>query len=342
VKKDIIYGGIKYILAIIGLILVRMILPFDFPFTITLRSEKILPLLYRMLGYRVGNTSIKGSHILFSVWGLGVAVRLIYLCYSQVSYRRYLYPFLIYDWSRYGTLSEVLNRCGASDIQVCIIPGVSPSVSGVFQPILVLPDLELSEEELYFVCKHEIEHYRNHDLWMKLFLELVICVQWFNPLVYILKRELELAFELSNDQVVIKECSPVQEIAYAECIYKVARSLSDPRKNFGVSFIGSSKDALETRLNVILKEDFKKLDQRHIIVHCLIVGVMFLVALFFAPEAYVEKEKESYFSIKPNNSYIIKTEEKYQIFVNGVYAFSVSPIPEDFSDLPIMEEETEE
>jgi beta-lactamase regulating signal transducer with metallopeptidase domain len=169
----------------------------------------------------------------------------------------------------------------------------------------------------------------------------VVCVQWFNPLVYILKRELELAFELSNDQVVIKECSPEQEIAYAECIHKVARGLSDTRKDFGVSFIGSSKKVLETRIDMILKEDSKKPDQRYVMGHCLIVSTMFLIALFLTPEAYVQKEKENYFDINSGNSYIIESDRGYQIFVDGIYAFNVSFIPEDFSDLPIVEEETE-
>jgi beta-lactamase regulating signal transducer with metallopeptidase domain len=344
VKKDIIYGGIKYILAIIGLILVRMILPFDFPFTITLRSEKILPLLYRILGYRVGNTEIRGWHLLFFVWTLGTIVCLIYLFYSQILYRRCLYPFLICDWSGHKILSGVLKRCNASDIQVCIVPGVSPSVSGIFRPILVLPDLELSEEELYFICRHEIEHYRNHDLWMKLFLEVLICVQWFNPLVYILKRELELAFEVSNDQVVIKECSPMQEIAYAECIHKAAKSLSDFSKNFGVSFIGSSKDDLETRLNIILKENFKKPNRKYVVMHCVIVGTMFVIALFLVPEAYIEYtdgKEETVISIQPDNSYIVKGEDGYRVFVDGAYFLTIDSIPVELSDFPIIEEETE-
>ena len=65
---------------------------------------------------------------------------------------------------------------------------ISPAVVGIRKPILVLPEYPFSENELYYVCLHEAEHCRNHDLWLRLLLDIVICTQWFNPLVYLCRR----------------------------------------------------------------------------------------------------------------------------------------------------------
>ena len=57
----------------------------------------------------------------------------------------------------------------------------TPMLVGLLRPQLILPELELSQEELEWVFSHELTHWRHRDLWIKWLAALAVCVHWFNP-----------------------------------------------------------------------------------------------------------------------------------------------------------------
>ncbi len=76
------------------------------------------------------------------------------------------------------------------------IPAVSrtdristPLLTGLLRPIILLPEQPFSPADLTLILTHEYTHYRYRDLFLKLFLLLTACVQWFNPLGWLLVRE---------------------------------------------------------------------------------------------------------------------------------------------------------
>ncbi len=76
------------------------------------------------------------------------------------------------------------------------IPAVSrtdristPLLTGLLRPIILLPEHPFSPADLTLILTHEYTHYRYRDLFLKLFLLLTACVQWFNPLGWLLVRE---------------------------------------------------------------------------------------------------------------------------------------------------------
>ena len=224
VKKDILYSGMKLVFAGIALILIRMMIPFNFPFTQTIVSYKILPPVNKFLFDYIGDTKIDMATILFIIWIAVTLIKIGYFGWEQQKYRACLLPFAVKNWDDYPQLKNVLGRCKISFWRVCIVPmNISPAVVGIRKPILVLPEYPFSENELYYVCLHEAEHCRNHDLWLRLLLDIVICTQWFNPLVYFMQRELTLAFELSNDRVILDTMTERQKMEYAECVMKMVR-----------------------------------------------------------------------------------------------------------------------
>ena len=56
----------------------------------------------------------------------------------------------------------------------------SPFMTGIFKPTLVLPARELTEEQLNNILRHEMTHFKRHDILYKWFVSLVKCVHWFN------------------------------------------------------------------------------------------------------------------------------------------------------------------
>lgn len=346
IKKGVLYSGTKIVFIGIGLILIRMLLPFNFPFTITVISYKILPPINEIIFKYIGNTKIGLAHILFVIWAVITIIQVVRLFWRQMQYRACLQPFLIKDRKKYEKLFNVLEKCNADTFQICVVPDkISPAIFGIRNPILILPDYPFSEKELFFICRHEIEHCRNHDLWLKLFLDLVICTQWFNPLAYLMKSEFTLAFELSNDQMILKTFTEMERTEYAECVLKMVRyqNYKTPFVGDGLSFAQINHSNVKTRVEYIIsKEDgVKKKKYFSTFINLLVVGTVLLLSLLYVPEAYCPEGLEEEKVIQANNysSFFIKENGEYKLYMNGELVIGVPYIPDEMKHIPVVEKE---
>lgn len=94
----------------------------------------------------------------------------------------------------------------------------SPMLAGLFRPCLILPAADFSNRELGFILRHELTHYRRRDLWYKLALLLANAVHWFNPLVYLMRREASADLELTCDAAVVAGADAETRRAYSETL----------------------------------------------------------------------------------------------------------------------------
>lgn len=77
---------------------------------------------------------------------------------------------------------------------------------GAIKPVIYLQK-EYVEGDLYWILKHEITHIVRMDLLVKLLMEFVCCLHWFNPLIYYLERKIKYLCETSCDERVIQGCT---------------------------------------------------------------------------------------------------------------------------------------
>ncbi|MCM1386483.1 MAG: hypothetical protein NC231_04085 [Bacillus sp. (in: Bacteria)] len=100
----------------------------------------------------------------------------------------------------------------------------SPMLIGIFHPRLVIPVLEKqwNEAELEFVMAHELCHYRKKDLLLKFFMTIVWCMNWFNPMVFLMKKQFFYDVELACDEIVLQKCDDKEKETYARTILSVA------------------------------------------------------------------------------------------------------------------------
>ena len=84
-----------------------------------------------------------------------------------------------------------------------------------------------------------------------------------------------------------------------------------------------------------------KTKKRTMILRYLFVMAIGVAAVFFVPEAYRVDEvvQGDTFGITEGDSYFVKNGEKYDLYLEGEYVFSVSAIFEEARDLPIYTEE---
>jgi len=97
----------------------------------------------------------------------------------------------------------------------------SPMLMGVLCPILILPGWQLSERELHNVLSHEMVHLRRNDMLIKWFMVIVKCLHWFNPFVYVIGAQMNLACEISCDMKVTASMDKTQQMSYVDTILKL-------------------------------------------------------------------------------------------------------------------------
>lgn len=121
---------------------------------------------------------------------------------------------------------------------------------GIIKPVIFLQK-KYDEKELYWILKHEMIHIVRKDLWVKLFLEFVCCLHWFNPFIYLLEWKMRFLCETSCDERVIAECTEEGWRTYIELLggNKGGSRLRIPFS----SALGNSDEEIEKRI-VLMKE----------------------------------------------------------------------------------------
>ncbi|KFD40486.1 hypothetical protein DK28_0204870, partial [Peptococcaceae bacterium SCADC1_2_3] len=136
----------------------------------------------------------------------------------------------------------------------CII---TPFLYGIFNPRIVLPDIELTTEESQCVFLHELTHWKRHDAWLKFLMLFINAIHWFNPFAYMARRDIDRFCELSCDESVIKSMNNQERRRYCELILNVLWNVADHNAQLFSAFSDKRKH-LERRVNMILKNEGSK------------------------------------------------------------------------------------
>ncbi len=94
----------------------------------------------------------------------------------------------------------------------------SPMLMGVFHPVLLLTDRGMQPIEAAMVFRHELTHYKRHDLWRKALLVAARCLHWFNPLAWWLVRAASEDIEMACDNEVVSDMDLEQKKQYGAYI----------------------------------------------------------------------------------------------------------------------------
>lgn len=195
-------------ISIIGslIIFIRMVIPINFPFTYTIYSYEFLPKLLNFAAYPDPESAIRVDTIMLATWFIIAAFLLLRLLFRYLRLKHYLSQFYVTDTEQWRRVKENLQPYCKRTITIAVIPySISPAITGFFNPTIILPDIShFSEEEIHYICVHEISHYTKHHLWLSLLMEIVCRIHWWNPLVQYMKKEFSLFLELSNDFFLIQ------------------------------------------------------------------------------------------------------------------------------------------
>jgi beta-lactamase regulating signal transducer with metallopeptidase domain len=200
-------------------------------------------------------------HILFAVWISGALVSLAIQLIRHARFGRAVkrWGMAIEDERILSIFSRAKRDLGLSDkaiaIKACAFVA-SPMLIGLFAPIILLPNREISTDELDYAFRHELTHYRHRDLWVHLLLMLVSAIHWFNPLVYHLIKVVRTECETACDESVIANYGIEKRMEYGETILGFIGTNQSSMPILSTYFFGGS-NSMKKRLFAIMDTNRK-------------------------------------------------------------------------------------
>ena len=166
------------------------------------------------------------SHIGTGVWLLGMCGVLVWSGVAHMRLRRYLRRWASVETReevccRYAAQAQRLNLKHLPKLLVC--PGLEvPMLTGLVAPVLMLPQDASPEDGLDYALLHELIHYRRRDIWLKALVMLTVSVHWFNPVMWLMVRQVERDIELACDEAALTVLPEEERLAYGETILQAA------------------------------------------------------------------------------------------------------------------------
>ncbi len=158
----------------------------------------------------------------------------------------------------------------------------SPMLIGFFRPRIILPTHELEDKELSYIFVHELIHYKQRDMFYKWLIQIVVCVHWFNPFVYLLEKEVNKSCELSCDEKVIAVLDDKRKREYGDTLISFLKSNNLYKSSLASVTLTEGAEQLKERLGAIMK--FRK--KSKVITAITAIFTVIVCVCFFVTGAY--------------------------------------------------------
>ncbi len=225
----------------------------------------------------IGVLLINHIWLVWLVAALGLLIRKITI---YQGFMRYIKAGLtpVSDIERLDELSIVAEQSGIKKpIELCVNPLVSsPLLIGFFRPCIVLPSADIPEKDFRYIILHELTHYKRRDMFYKWLVQITVCLHWFNPLVYLMSREITKACEFSCDEAVLAKMGSSNAQDYGKTLLDAMAAVGRYKENLGAVTLSENKQLLKERLGAIMKFEKKSKAIR------LLTGMLTLCIIFSA------------------------------------------------------------
>ncbi|MCB8814694.1 M56 family metallopeptidase [Desulfosporosinus shakirovi] len=333
----------------------RLLCSIELPITTVIRSEVILPAVIDSFTKPLvimgsSDSAVNIATMLIVIWAGG--------CFYHIQkYIRSLIRFNKRIANVPGTsepqiltaVNEIVTESGKSHL-VKIIKStevISPMVTGFFQPVIFLPDIELSDSELKNILLHEWTHFLHKDAWVKLMMHVILSVFWWNPLIHLLNKDLDHILEIRCDLKLSAQWDMEKRFYYLENITKIIKwarckkSLLDTPFHATALISTKRSSKIEQRFNLVLNTELPKQYPLPSLLICgltlLVLGFSYIFVLQPAGFPTTEPGYEDFYMVTPENAYLIINEDStYSLYVDGQYKLKLKTIDsEPYLTLPI-------
>lgn len=316
---------------LLAICIIRILLPFELPYIYILKSNKILPAIQKLLTVPIIQSSYITIDVRASIIILWVFVAMLLIIKNIKIYLRFKHALDIMpastDRHLYNILAKADIHNNMVNVKIITLDSVkSPVITGLAKPVIILPDINFSDDELLGIFMHEISHYKSKHCLIKLTMEFICAVFWWNPLFKKLATELAHAMELHSDRAVCLNLDRTMQKEYLQGIAKVASNINTvttiPPCSCSIVEEDNGEKLIQ-RFKMIAKNSYrdkKKLDLIAIplIIAAFLFSYSFTLTSFNEPsikdieELMADMLGEEYNG--PNTGYLIETEHGYSIY----------------------------
>ena len=148
----------------------------------------------------------------------------------------------------------------------------SPFVFGIVKPKIYLP-YKIKEETLGYVLKHEKTHIKYYDHITKIIGFVLLCIHWFNPLVWVAYMLFCKDTELACDEFVVKNMTTEQRKGYAKALCDIGIN----KVRISACPVAFGEVSLKARVKSAI--NYKKIGKLAVILSlavCIVIAVCFM------------------------------------------------------------------
>ncbi|MCL2365895.1 MAG: M56 family metallopeptidase [Oscillospiraceae bacterium] len=308
------------VLALLGVL--RMVIPMSFPFTYVIQSFRIYPAIVAALDRPLwAGGMLTTQRVILLVWGVGSAIMLvrtvIMLC--KVYEQRSKYALV-----ESAQVKKMVEKLQLEWAEVIVSPDVGvPFVTGLFKARIYLPNMEMSDDVLEVILRHEYQHFKLHDLMIKVFYFVLSVLFWWNPIVHTFQRELDKLLEIRCDMALLATMNEEEKTLYLEALASVVTHTFHEKpvaEGNALALVKSGQPGfMDQRIEIILNSGELKSKRMRM------ASVVVVVALFFASyfvtiqPAHEVPADYDYFTISPENAHIvIAPDGRFWLHIDGL------------------------
>ena len=139
-------------------------------------------------------------------------------------------------------IPDPVRGCVPRNTKLYRCSGISVPLSiGILHRTILVPDQVYTEAELCDILRHEGAHLKHLDTLAAFLTDCLCAAYWWNPCVYILRRDIERNLELRCDAVAVRGMDNLQMAAYMETLLKVFQGRHGRVCQGGLGMLGSGE-----------------------------------------------------------------------------------------------------
>lgn len=292
---------------------IRMVIPVEFSWTKVIAGGTLYNRIYYFfcIERNIGN-DISVFDLLRLIWYSGTLLIILRYVIQYVKIARFFGGMPVQRNSKAAQIVDaVWNGSKKPDIiQTATVK--TPCCFGVLRKKIMIPDKLYTEEQLRFILLHECSHLKNNDILVKNLINILCALYWWNPCVYLLKKDLSQSLEIRCDLTAVKELDHQLKGDYLAVILSEYRDSLKTRNSVGLHC--ENPKLLLERFQLVANERRVLVKKGNILAWIISCCLLFISYSFIFQTKYdvsredIETEQNAY-EVNSNNSYLIKTDD---------------------------------
>ena len=309
--------------------MIRLMIPIELPWTKEVSGGELYNKIYDMIRYEMPvGLGIHIYQVLLSIWIIGAVILLTRYFLQYFKLMRILEKLPVVES---GKTVEILENIVKGNGKKPVIIKTSvlniPCCIGVFHKKIILPDKQFTDEEMYYILLHEYTHLKNNDVLTKMLINIICALYWWNPIVYLLRKDINQSIEIRCDGIVVGGENNISRSSY------LAVMLAEFKDNWKtgeltkysktiIPLYEEHSEKLIERFQLVADGKNVSFSRGKVVAWLLAVCLLMLSYSFIIQSKYevpideIEIESEDY-RVDSNNSYIIIREGNYILHSSG-------------------------